>query len=106
MKYDKARVSNTVKEWKERRNTKDSQYSNLEEKEIITTTEQIAARKHGDIDNDQVTRTSHGGKVLKHSVKSKTPYKTKEIAYGNAINGICPQNKYRYEEAAKREFGE
>lgn len=39
-------------------------YGSEEEEEVIKTTEQSAARKHGEIRNDQVTRTNHNGGYL------------------------------------------
>ena len=41
-----------------------NQYGSSEEERVITTTEQEAARKHGEIKSDQVTRTSHGGTIF------------------------------------------
>ena len=42
-------------------NTKDSHYENLEEKRVITGTEQITAKKHGEINEGEVTRENHDG---------------------------------------------
>lgn len=39
----------------------DEQFETLEERIIITTTEQYAARRHGDILSEQVTRSNHEG---------------------------------------------
>lgn len=42
-------------------NTKDSHYENLEEKRVITGSEQITAKKHGEINKGEVTRENHDG---------------------------------------------
>ena len=42
------------------------EYDNTEEKRVITTTEQYAARAHGEIDPDQVTRTRHSTDPTKY----------------------------------------
>ena len=41
--------------------TKDAQYNRKNEKEVITTTEQEIAKKHGDINNNDITREDHKG---------------------------------------------
>ena len=41
----------------------DKEYSSKEEREVITTTEQTAARRHGDISSKMVTRENHSGKA-------------------------------------------
>ena len=43
------------------RNTKDPEYDNLLEKEVIKNYEWSIARMHGDIEENQVTRTNHSG---------------------------------------------
>jgi RHS repeat-associated protein len=42
-------------------NTPDANYSNKEEKRVIEGTEQTTARKHGEIEDGEVTRTNHSG---------------------------------------------
>lgn len=42
----------------------DNPYDNILEQEVITTTEQIAARKHGDIENNDITRKNHSGRLI------------------------------------------
>lgn len=53
--------------------THDSNYGNLEEKDVIENREQSTARKHGEIRDDQVTRNNHFGKPLQGDVSNKTP---------------------------------
>ena len=43
------------------KSTKDSQYTNREEKRVITGSEQETARKHGEIKGNEVTRENHNG---------------------------------------------
>ena len=43
--------------------TKDAQYNRKNEKEVITTTEQEIAKKHGDINNNDITREDHKGEI-------------------------------------------
>ena len=45
----------------DRNNTTDKKYTNAEEKRVIQGSEQITARKHGEIQEGQVTRTDHYG---------------------------------------------
>ena len=51
------------KKWNELRNTFVAEYDNLLEKEVITTTEQEIAKKHGDINNNDITREDHKGEI-------------------------------------------
>ena len=44
-------------------NTEDPDYRNKEEKRVITGSEQVTAKKHGEIKEGEVTRRDHGGKV-------------------------------------------
>ena len=64
-RYDEALNStdpNVKTEYKKSRQSKlNDAYGSDEEEEIIITVEQSAARKHGEIRNDQVTRTNHNG---------------------------------------------
>lgn len=55
-----------------------SNKSKIEDK-IITTTEQIAAQKHGEIDSDQVTRTKHSGQIVKIDILQKSVKEIQEI---------------------------
>ena len=55
----------------------DEQYSKSEERRVITGTEQRAARKHGDINERQTTRTNSGGKQSNINITNLTP---KEIS--------------------------
>ena len=43
---------------------KNNPYGNNLEKEVITTTEQKAAQKHGDISKIEVTRENHDGQII------------------------------------------
>ena len=43
----------------DRNNTTDKKYTNAEEKRVIQGSEQIIARKHGEIRDGQITRTDH-----------------------------------------------
>ena len=45
------------------RATTDHDYDNLEEKRVITGSEQITARKHGEIKDGEVTRKNHKGQI-------------------------------------------
>lgn len=49
------------KSFKLRKNTKDDSYSNLEEKRVITGSEQKTAKALGEIKDDDITRTDHFG---------------------------------------------
>ena len=55
----------------------DKQYSKSEERRVITGTEQRAARKHGDINEKQTTRTNSKGKQANLNI---TDMKPKEIS--------------------------
>ena len=59
----------------------DPDYQTLEERRVITGSEQRAARKHGEIDADQVTRTNHF--LVKKSIPTNDakPEKISEIIY-------------------------
>ena len=56
--YREAAENNDVKSFEDYYNTKVANYDNLEERRVITTDEQIAARRHGEITENQVTRKS------------------------------------------------
>ena len=71
VEYDQAKHTNTIKELT-------SNKSKIEDK-IITTTEQIAAQKHGEIDSDQVTRTKHSGQSVKIDISQKSVKEIQEI---------------------------
>ena len=47
----------------------DLQYNTIEERRVITTDEQIAARRHGEIPTTAVTRLDHKGDALQYSPK-------------------------------------
>lgn len=46
---------------------------------MITTIEQEVARKHGEIEGDQVTRTDHSGSQLPGDVINKDPWEIQKI---------------------------
>ena len=63
VRYDaviRSRSEEIIKQWRaDMLPGSDPDYGNREERRVITLTEQRAARKHGEIRDDQVTRTSH-----------------------------------------------
>ena len=62
VRYDRAVKDGTKDQWiADSKKQTDSQYDSIEEKNVITTTEQSAALKHGEIKQGQVTRTDHTG---------------------------------------------
>ena len=70
VKYDQVLNSNDEsmqKSYIESLNSNDNnEYKSKEEERVITGTEQTAARKHGEIRNDQVTRKKHKGARFVH----------------------------------------
>ncbi|MBP3533958.1 MAG: RHS repeat-associated core domain-containing protein [Alistipes sp.] len=46
-----------------------NEYGNKLEEEVITTTEQDAAKKHGDIKDGEVTRINHNGQIIEFTQK-------------------------------------
>ena len=50
--------------YKELKETADPEYGDLIEKEVITTTEQVIAKLHSDIEEEETTRTDHKGKIF------------------------------------------
>ncbi len=57
--------------------TPDEKYDNVEEKRVVTGDEQVAAKKHGEITNNQITRTEHHGysvRCIKGSMQEKLNY--------------------------------
>jgi len=72
-RYDLARRTNTVNEHIENFvEAPDSQYDYVEERVVITTVEQNAARKHGEIKGNQITRNHHGGRMLRNGYLGKS----------------------------------
>ena len=61
----------------------DNTYKSEEERRVITGTEQTAARKHGEIRNDQVTRTSYKCKNAKINVSNMKPEEIPNYLYEN-----------------------
>jgi hypothetical protein len=57
-------------------------YDNLEEKRVITSSEQETARKHGEIEKGQVTRTDHRGTLYETKGPTTTESKISVIVYG------------------------
>ena len=80
VRYDEAKKNGTFYQWKQGTQIDtDPQYDTIEEKIVITTIEQDTARKHGEIADDQVTRTSHTGDQLSGDVKDKNPWEIQKI---------------------------
>ena len=50
--------------YKELKETADPEYGDLIEKKVITTTEQVIAKLHSDIEEEETTRTDHKGKIF------------------------------------------
>ena len=67
--YDKVRDDKEQLKEYAQKNTRgsDPQYGKKTEREVITKTEQDAARKHGEIQKDDVTRTDHNGTSITFS---------------------------------------
>ena len=61
----------------------DKEYTNKEDRRVITGIEQEAAIKHGDISKGQVTRYDHKGKQLKGDVSNLTPEEIQSIIQSN-----------------------
>ena len=74
-------------EYVTRKNLQDADYENEEERYVITTTEQYAARHHGEIDNNEVTRTNHSG-------NSNNYFVSKEKSLLDIIISVI-ENNYR-----------
>jgi RHS repeat-associated protein len=60
-------------------NTKDSQYKNAEEKRVITGSEQETAKKHGEIKENEETRTDHKGTMYETKTSTSTEGKYEVI---------------------------
>jgi len=52
--------------YRDRVNTPDKQFKNLEERRVVLGSEQKVARANGEISNGQVTRTFYGGSIMKY----------------------------------------
>lgn len=59
----------------------DEQYSKGEERRVITGTEQEAARKHGDINKQQTTRTNSNGKQANVNITNMKPKEISRYIY-------------------------
>ena len=59
----------------------DEQYSKGEERRVITGTEQEAARKHGDINKQQTTRTNSNGKQANVNIANMKPKEISRYIY-------------------------
>lgn len=68
--YREAIEKGTLNDFNESVDTFDEQYDNKEERRVITTTEQYAAKKHGEISENQVTRTNHHESIVHRRVDS------------------------------------
>lgn len=68
VRHGRQKEEKTPVEFQEQsRNSKQNPYENDLEKEVISTTEQDAARKHGDISVNQTTRENHQGQLIEIS---------------------------------------
>ena len=86
VRYDEAIKSGTKSRWiSEIQSGTDNQYGSIEERAVITTTEQIVALKHGEIDSEQVTRTDHNGKLCYETVADSSPEDISKTAYERNI---------------------
>lgn len=86
VRYDNAIINGTEDQWKA--NAKygtDSQYRSIEERAVITTTEQEVALKHGEIEHGQVTRTNHKGEKYHVTVADANPADISKVAYEHNI---------------------
>ena len=64
----------------------DANYDNKEERNVITSTEQVVARKHNDIKKDELTRLDHGGQI--HVINTQLPPNTILDDYKKSIKKI------------------
>ena len=72
VRYGRQKEEKTAVEFQEQsRKSKQNPYENDLEKEVISTTEQDAARKHGDISANQTTRENHQGQLIEISTPEK-----------------------------------
>ena len=82
-RYDSAVRSSSKQEKRDyaNKNQKNSDviFDTIEEKEIITDREQKTARKHHEINNNQVTRTDHGIRILNGSTRGLNPNQIEKI---------------------------
>jgi RHS repeat-associated protein len=79
--------STNPEESKRLRNTPDEQYGTLEEKRVITGSEQKTSRANGEITGNQVTRKNHkGDQVITNGVNSNSINKNKTYQYYKKIN--------------------
>ena len=86
VRYDKAVKNGTEDQWiANAKDGTDSQYDSIEERAVITTTEQEVALKHGEIEHGQVTRTNHKGERYKVTVADGNPENISTIAYEHNI---------------------
>ena len=86
VRYDKAVKNGTKDQWiATAKDGTDSQYDSIEERAVITTTEQEVALKHGEIEHGQVTRTNHKGKRYKVTVADANPADISKVAYEHNI---------------------
>jgi len=64
-KHALQKEDNSPRDFLEKSQSDDTnEYGNKLEEEVITTTEQNAAKKHGDIQDGEVTRTNHNGQII------------------------------------------
>ncbi len=71
--------------WNEQATTKDPEYGNRLEREVITTIEKEVAIKHGDTYKGNVTRKDHGGEYI---ILTENDYKK---IFNNAVTNEIPE---------------
>ena len=81
-RYDEAVKNGTITQWLSGcDNDESNPYDNHEDEIVITTTEQVVAKKHGEICEGQVTRTDHSGKQVPGDVSNKSPWEIQKDIY-------------------------
>ena len=81
-RYDEAVKNGTITQWLSGcENDESNPYDNHEDEIVITTTEQVVAKKHGEICEGQVTRTDHRGKQVPGDVSNKSPWEIQKDIY-------------------------
>jgi RHS repeat-associated protein len=82
-RYDEAVKNGTITQWLSGcENDESNPYDNHEDEIVITTTEQVVAKKkHGEICEGQVTRTDHSGKQVQRDVSNKSPWEIQKDIY-------------------------
>ena len=84
-RYATGKMTNEeIKEYsKSKKRGSDKDYGTIHERNVIEFREQSTARKHGEIDNSQVTRRNHKISMVKGDVANKTPQEIETIVRSN-----------------------